>query len=70
MAAVGIIWSILLDTNIGFIPYVLEQIGIHNVHFPKCEDSHADCNCHDGLENFGYTMSILVVGNRDFPELL
>ena len=29
MAAVGIIWSILLDTNIGFIPYVLEQIGIH-----------------------------------------
>lgn len=63
MAAVGIIWSILLDGNIGFIPYLLEKVGIHGAMFFR--DPHMAMPTVIAMtvwKNFGYTMSILVVG--------
>lgn len=69
MAAVGIIWSILLDTNIGFIPYVLEQIGIHNVtFFRNAKTAMPTVIAMTVWKNFGYTMSILVVGIQGISQ--
>ncbi|TAH65563.1 MAG: sugar ABC transporter permease [Anaerolineaceae bacterium] len=63
MAAVGIMWSILFDGTIGFIPYVLKQIGIEGLAFfrdPKM--AMGTVISMTVWKNFGYTMSILVVG--------
>lgn len=63
MAAVGIVWSILLDTNIGFVPYLLEQVGIHNAtFFRNAKTAMPTVVAMTIWKNFGYTMSILVVG--------
>ena len=69
MAAVGIIWSILLDTNIGFIPYLLEQIGIHNAtFFRNAKTAMPTVIAMTVWKNFGYTMSILVVGIQGISQ--
>lgn len=63
MAAVGIVWSILLDGNIGFIPYLLEKVGIHNaMFFRDAKMAMPTVIAMTVWKNFGYTMSILVVG--------
>jgi len=63
MAAVGITWSILLDSNIGFIPYVLELIGIKNAAFFRgASTAMPTVIAMTVWKNFGYTMSILIVG--------
>jgi len=63
MAAVGIVWSILLDGNIGLVPYLLEKIGMGTPTFFR--DVKTAMPTVIGMtvwKNFGYTMSILVVG--------
>lgn len=64
MTAVGIVWSLLLDGTIGMVPYFCRQLfGITGLNFFR------DPNTAMGTvvtmtvwKNFGYTMSILVVG--------
>lgn len=63
MAAVGITFSILLDGTIGLVPYVLKQIGIDNASFFRNPDMAMQTVIGMTVwKNFGYTMSILVVG--------
>lgn len=64
MAAIGITWNILLDGNIGFIPYVLDKVfGIKNATFFRDPDmAMPTVIAMTVWKNFGYTMSILVVG--------
>ncbi len=69
MAAVGIIWSILLDGNIGFIPYILNKLGIEGLNFFR--DPRTAMGTVIAMtvwKNFGYTMSILVVGIQGIPH--
>ncbi len=69
MAAVGIIWSILLDGTIGLIPYVLKQFGLEGLNFfrdPKT--AMGTVIAMTVWKNFGYTMSILVVGIQGIPD--
>lgn len=64
MTAIGIVWSLLLDGTIGMVPYFCKQLfGITGLNFFR------DPNTAMGTvitmtvwKNFGYTMSILVVG--------
>ncbi|WP_099469893.1 carbohydrate ABC transporter permease [Konateibacter massiliensis] len=63
MAAIGIVWSILLDGNIGLVPYLLEKLGMESPTFFR--DVKTAMPTVIGMtvwKNFGYTMSILVVG--------
>lgn len=63
MAAVGIVWSILLDGNIGLVPYLLEKVGMESPTFFR--DVKTAMPTVIGMtvwKNLGYTMSILVVG--------
>ncbi|MDD2972356.1 MAG: sugar ABC transporter permease [Lachnospiraceae bacterium] len=63
MAAIGIVWSILLDGNIGLVPYLLEKIGIPNATFFRdVKTAMPTVIAMTVWKNFGYTMSILVVG--------
>lgn len=71
MAAVGIVWSILLDTNIGFVPYLLEQVGIHNAtFFRNAKTAMPTVVAMTIWKNFGYTMSILVCGDTRYLKKL
>ncbi|NLP34892.1 MAG: sugar ABC transporter permease [Clostridiales bacterium] len=63
MAAVGIMWNILLDGTIGYVPYVLKKFGLEGMTFfrdPKM--AMGTVIAMTAWKNFGYTMSILVVG--------
>lgn len=63
MAAIGIVWSILLDGNIGLIPYLLEKIGMGTpTFFRDVKTAMPTVIAMTVWKNFGYTMSILVVG--------
>lgn len=69
MAAVGIIWSILLDGNIGFIPYLLSKLGIDGMNFFRdAKTAMPTIIAMTVWKNFGYTMSILVVGIQGISE--
>jgi ABC-type sugar transport systems, permease components len=69
MAAIGIIWSILLDGNIGFIPYLLDKVGIHNATFFRdIKTAMPTVIAMTVWKNFGYTMSILVVGIQSISD--
>ncbi|MFT4006344.1 MAG: sugar ABC transporter permease [Lacrimispora sp.] len=69
MAAIGIVWSILLDGNIGFIPYLLSKIGIDGVNFFRdARTAMPTVIAMTVWKNFGYTMSILVVGIQGISE--
>lgn len=69
MAAIGIVWSILLDGNIGFIPYLLEKIGIRNVTFFRdVRTAMPTVIAMTVWKNFGYTMSILIVGIQGISQ--
>lgn len=64
MTAVGIVWSLLLDGTIGMVPYFGRQMfGITGLQFfrdPKT--AMGTVIAMTVWKNFGYTMSILVVG--------
>lgn len=69
MAAIGIVWSILLDPNIGYVTAFCARIGLGDLRFFR------DANMAMPTvilmtvwKNFGYTMSILVVGIQGIPD--
>lgn len=69
MAAIGIVWSIMLDGNIGFVPYLLEKIGIHGAAFFRdAGTAMPTVIAMTVWKNFGYTMSILVVGIQSISD--
>jgi len=69
MTAVGIIWSLLADQTIGLIPYFLKMIGIEGVTFFRDPSTAmATVIMMTVWKNFGYTMSILIVGIQSISK--
>lgn len=74
MAAIGIVWSLLLDGTIGLIPYICKNyLGIPGLSFFRDPSTAMGTVIAMTVwKNFGYTMSILVVGiqsiSRDYYE--
>lgn len=69
MAAIGVVWSLLLDGNIGMIPYFAEKLfGIRGLNlFRDIKTAMPTVIVMTVWKNFGYTMSILVVGIQAIP---
>lgn len=70
MAAIGVVWSLLLDGNIGMVPYFLKKwFGISNLSlFREMKTAMGTVIAMTVWKNFGYTMSILVVGIQAIPS--
>lgn len=74
MAAIGVVWSLLLDGNIGMVPYFIKKwSGVGNLNlFRDIKTAMGTVIAMTVWKNFGYTMSILVVGIQaiptDYPE--
>lgn len=69
MAAIGVVWSLLLDGNIGMIPYFCKKwFGISGLNlFRDTSTAMGTVIAMTVWKNFGYTMSILVVGIQAIP---
>lgn len=69
--ALGIMWSIFLHPNAGWLPYVLTKL-----HFPQCsflrdpKTALATIVAIDVWRNFGITMTIFVAAIQGVPETL
>lgn len=70
MAAIGIAWNILLDGTIGLVPYLLEKVlGIQDATFFRNPAmAMPTVIAMTVWKNFGYTMSILVVGINSISQ--
>lgn len=70
MAAIGVVWSLLLDGTIGMIPYFCKEwFGITGLNFFRETDTAMGTVIAMTVwKNFGYTMSILVVGIQAIPR--
>lgn len=69
MTAVGITWGLLLDQTIGLIPYLLQLIGIEGTAFFRNTSTAMDTVVVMTVwKNFGYTMSILIVGIQSISK--
>ena len=63
MTAIGITWSMLLDANIGLLPYLLTKLGFEKISFFRdAKLALPTIIIMTVWKNFGYTMSILVTG--------
>jgi multiple sugar transport system permease protein len=71
LTAMGIVWSFLLDPNVGMVPYWLTRLG-----FPKLLFLRAPSMAMPSIvlmtawKNFGMTMVILVAGIQAIPRSL
>lgn len=70
MAAIGVVWSLLLDGTIGMIPYFCKEwFGITGLNFfRETSTAMGTVIAMTVWKNFGYTMSILVVGIQAIPR--
>lgn len=69
LTAMGIVWSFLLDPNVGMIPYYLERLGFPKLLFlrdPKM--AMPAVIAMTAWKNFGMTMVILVAGIQGIPR--
>lgn len=60
MTAIGIIWSMLLDPNLGILPYWLERLGLESIAFLK--DPNLAMPTVIGVtawKGFGYTLTLI-----------
>lgn len=63
MTAIGITWSMLLDSNIGLLPYLITKLGFEKISFFRdAKLAMPTIIIMTVWKNFGYTMSILVTG--------
>jgi multiple sugar transport system permease protein len=69
MAAIGVVWSLLLDGNIGMVPYIFNKLfGVDEIsYFRDIRTAMPTVILMTVWKNFGYTMSILVVGIQSIP---
>ena len=70
MAAIGVVWSLLLDGTIGMAPYFCKEwFGITGLNFFRnISTAMGTVIAMTVWKNFGYTMSILVVGIQAIPK--
>jgi multiple sugar transport system permease protein len=60
MTAIGIVWSMLLDPNMGLIPYYLGRVGINSISFLKDPDlALPTIIVVTAWKGFGYTLTLL-----------
>jgi multiple sugar transport system permease protein len=60
MTAIGIVWSMLLDPNLGFIPYVLKSLGMETISFLKDPNlAMPTVIVVTAWRGFGYTLTLL-----------
>lgn len=60
MTAVGIVWSMLLDPNLGLLPYLLKCIGIESISFLKDPNlAMPTIIVVSAWKGFGYTLTLI-----------
>ncbi len=60
MTAVGIVWSMLLDPNLGLVPYLLRQFGLGSVSFLKDPNlAMPTIIVVSAWKGFGYTLTLI-----------
>lgn len=60
MTAISIVWSMLLDPNMGLVPYWLEQIGLDSVSFLKDPNlAMSTVIVVTAWKGFGYTLTLI-----------
>ena len=68
MTAMGILWSILLDPNLGYYAYIFKMLGVENQLFLKSPSTAMAWIVLVTIwKNFGLTMMILIAGFQDIP---
>ena len=68
-AATGVMFGLLLDETIGYIPYVCSALGFPDVtFFRNSSTAMGTVIAMTVWKNFGYTMSILLVGIQGYPK--
>lgn len=71
LTAIGIVWSMLLDPNMGWLPYVLGKIGVPS--FSLLQDQNLAMPTIAIIsvwKGFGYTITLLVAAILNVPESL
>ena len=60
MTAMGIVWSMMLDPNMGLVPYWLSKIGIDSISFLKDPNlAMPTVIAVTAWKGFGYTLTLL-----------
>ena len=71
MTAIGIVWSMLLDPNLGLVPYVLRQIGVESVSFLKDPElAMPTIIVVSAWKGFGYTLTLITAAILNVPASL
>lgn len=71
MAAIGVVWSLMADGNIGIISYIVKKLcGVDINLFRQAGTAMPTVIAMTVWKNFGYTMSILVVGIQGISQEL
>ncbi|HZG83370.1 sugar ABC transporter permease [Paenibacillus sp.] len=69
LTAMGILWSMLLDPNLGMIPYFFEKLGFPKIAFLKEPNlAMPTVAVMSVWKNFGFTMVILLAGIQGISE--
>lgn len=70
MSAIGVVFSLLLDGNIGMVPYLLSKyFGVRDISFfREAGWAMPTVIMMTVWKNFGYTMSILIVGIQGISQ--
>lgn len=71
MTAIGIVWSMLLDPNMGLVAYWLKQAGFQTVAFLKNPDfAMPTVIVVTAWKGFGYTLTLLAAAVLNIPQSL
>ena len=71
MTAIGIVWSMLLDPNLGLVPYLLRQIGVVSVSFLKDPElAMPTIIVVSAWKGFGYTLTLITAAILNVPSSL
>ncbi len=71
MTAIGIVWSMLLDPNMGLIPYLLKRFGCETISFLKDPDlALATVIVVTAWKGFGYTLTLITAAVLNIPSSL
>lgn len=71
MTAIGIVWSMLLDPNLGMLPYILRQIGVESVSFLKDPKlAMPTIIVVSAWKGFGYTLTLVTAATLNVPASL
>lgn len=61
MTAIGIVWSMMLDPNLGMVPYVLKKVGFETISFLKDPNlAMPTIIAVTAWKGFGYTLTLMV----------